>query len=142
MLKIYYLNRVTQKSFKSLPGMPSSEANVDAVMQQSNIYSISETILLKWMQYHYNKVNPMHPKSLTTFDADLHDGLVFGALIKSYYGNSKSVKEMKQVCYNDEHILFNAKRVIDAVSEIGLQTHLVPSDIAQASARELLLFVV
>lgn len=29
ILKIYYLNRVTGKSFKTLPGVPSSEANVD-----------------------------------------------------------------------------------------------------------------
>lgn len=47
------------------------------------------------MSYHYNKINPMHPKTITNFDADLHDGLVIAALIKSHYGNSKSVKEMK-----------------------------------------------
>ena len=57
VLKIYYLNRVTAKSYKTLPGMPNSESNVDAAMQSSNIYSVAETILLKWMQYHYNKVN-------------------------------------------------------------------------------------
>ena len=100
--------------------MPSAEAAVDQAMQQSNIYSVAETILLKWMQFHYNKVNPMHPKSLKNFDSDLHDGLVFAALIKSHYGNSKNIKEMKQSCYVDEHIIFNAKRIIDAVGEIGL----------------------
>ena len=71
ILKIYYLNRVTPKSFKALPGMPSNQAGVDQAMVGSNIYSVPETILLKWMQYHYNKVNPMHPKRLTNFDADL-----------------------------------------------------------------------
>jgi hypothetical protein len=30
----------------------------------------------------------MHPKEVTTFDADLADGLVFAALIKSHYGNA------------------------------------------------------
>jgi hypothetical protein len=49
VLRIYYLNRVTQKSFKGIPGMPVPETNVDPAMQSSNIYSVSETVLLKWM---------------------------------------------------------------------------------------------
>jgi len=144
VLRIYYLNRVTAKSFKGLPGVPSNEANVDAAMQQSNIYSVSETILLKWMQYHYNKVNPMHPKTLSNFDADLQDSLVFPSLIKSHYGekSSKNIREMKASVFNEDQVLFNPKKLIDAVSEIGLTTHLTPQDIANPSAHELLLFVV
>ena len=54
ILRIYFLNRVTPKNFKSLPGVPASESTVDATMSKSNVYSVSETILLKWMNYHYN----------------------------------------------------------------------------------------
>jgi hypothetical protein len=57
-------------------------------MTKSNVYSVPETILLKWMTLHYGKVNPTHPKTITNFDADLQDGLVFAALIKSHYGNA------------------------------------------------------
>ena len=32
VVKIYYLNRVTPKSFKNLPGIPGSESNVDQPM--------------------------------------------------------------------------------------------------------------
>ena len=32
-------------------------------------------------------MNPMHPKTLTNFDADLHDSTVFAALIRSHYGD-------------------------------------------------------
>jgi hypothetical protein len=120
IVKIYYLNKVTTKSFKGLPGIPSNDANVDPTMTQSNIYSVSETIMLKWMQHHYNKINPQHAKTLTNFDDDLHDGLVFAALIKSHYGNSRNVKEMKSSCFSDEHIMYNARKVIEAVHEIGL----------------------
>jgi Calponin homology (CH) domain len=127
VLKIYYLNRVTPKSFKSIPGLPANETAVDAAMQASNIYSVSETVLLKWMQHHYNKVNPMHPKTLSNFDADMHDSLVFAAVIKSHYGsNSKNLKEMKPSVFNEEQVLHNAKKLIDAVHEIGLTTHLTP----------------
>jgi hypothetical protein len=120
VIKIYYLNRVTPKSFKSLPGMPSNETNVDNAMQNSNIYSVPETILLKWMQHHYNKVNSMHPRKITNFDEALQDGIVFSSLIKSHYGNAKNIKEMKPTCFNEEQFVFNAKKVIDSIHEIGL----------------------
>jgi hypothetical protein len=67
---------------------------------------------------------------------------VFASLIKSHYGNSKNIKEMKPSCFSEEQILYNARKVIEAVHEIGLQTHLTPNDIANPSARELLLFCV
>lgn len=91
ILKIYYLNRVTPKSFKNLPGMPTSDTGIEPNMTKSNVYSVPEAILLKWMTYHYCKVHPMHPKVITNFDADLHDGLVFAALIKSHYGNAQAL---------------------------------------------------
>ena len=49
---------------------------------------------------------------------------------------------MKASVQYEEQVMFNAKRVIEAVSEIGLQTHLTPKDIVTPSARELLLFTV
>jgi hypothetical protein len=142
VLKIYYLNRVTPKSFKNLPGLPPSETSIEPNMTKSNVYSVPEAILLKWMTFHYCKVNPMHPKVVTNFDADLQDGLVFGALIKSHYGNAQALQDLKASVQSEEQVMFNAKRVIEAVHEIGLQTHLSPHDIAHPSARELLLFCV
>jgi hypothetical protein len=84
----------------------------------------------------------MHPKVITNFDADLQDGLVFAALIRSHYGNAQALNDMKASVQYEEQVMFNAKRVIEAVHEIGLQTHLSPKDIVSPSARELLLFTV
>jgi hypothetical protein len=84
----------------------------------------------------------MHPKTITNFDADLQDGLVFAALIKSHYGNAAALAGLKASVQYEEQVLFNAKLVIEAVHEIGLQTHLSPKDIVAPSARELLLFCV
>ena len=88
ILKIFYLNRVTPKSFKMLPGMPQNEVIVDPWMMKSNIYSVPETILLKWMTHHYNKINPMYARTLSNFEDDLRDGVVFASLIKSHYGEA------------------------------------------------------
>ena len=75
--------------------MPSNESSVETFMTSSNVYSVAETILLKWMNFHYNKMNPTHPKTITNLDSDLQDGLVFAALIKSHFGNAKNLKDMK-----------------------------------------------
>ena len=86
---------MTPKSFKGLPGLPPTQTNVEAHMSKSNVYSVPEAILLKWLTYHYCLINPMHPKVITNFDADLQDGLVFAALIKSHYGNTIALKDLK-----------------------------------------------
>ena len=83
IMKIYYLNRITPKSFKNLPGMPAEETKIDNWMKESNVYSLPEMILLKWMTFHYNVQNPTHTVPLfTNFDDDLKNGKVFAALIQ------------------------------------------------------------
>lgn len=100
VLKIYYLNRITPKNFKNLPGVPAHDSQVDSAMSKSNVYSVSETILLKWMAFHYNQMNPMHPRILTNFDADLQDCTVFAALIKSHYGDPNSLKDFRSIVHD------------------------------------------
>lgn len=111
ILRIYYLNRVTPKNLKTLPGMPSSETSVETAMTKSNVYSVSETILLKWMQFHYNQMNQLHPKTLINFDHDLRDGTVFAALIRSHYGEppALNVKYFRNVPTEEKHREQNAK---------------------------------
>jgi hypothetical protein len=71
VLRIYYLNRITPKNFKTLPGIPQSETAVDQTMAKSNIYSVAENILLKWMTYHTGLAHPAGGRVLTNFDKDL-----------------------------------------------------------------------
>jgi Calponin homology (CH) domain len=142
VLRIYYLNRVTPKNFKTLPGMPTSETTVETAMTKSNVYSVSETILLKWMQYHYNQQNQLHPKTLYNFDSDLQDGTVFAALIRSHYGEPENFKKFRNVAADKHQRDKNIELVIQAVKEIGITTHITESDIKDPSSRELLLFCV
>ena len=142
VLRIYYLNRITPKNFKALPGVPPLESSVDAQMTKSNIYSVSETILLKWMSYHYNQVNQMHPRLLSNFDADLQDSTVFAALIRNHYGEPAALRDFRNVVNDSGQAAHNAKRIVEAVNEIGITTHIKQEDIFEPSARELLLFCV
>jgi hypothetical protein len=135
ILRIYYLNRITPKNFKTLPGMSPQDAVVDPTMTKSNVYSVSETILLKWMSYHYNLMNPMHGvKQVTNFDSDLADSTVFAALIRSHYGDPPALKNFRNVVglkdpRDHVTILGNARMIIQAIEEIGISTHITAEDI-------------
>lgn len=145
------MNRITPKNFKTLPGMSPQDAAVDPTMTKSNVYSVSETILLKWMSYHYNLMNPMHGvRQITNFDADLSDSTVFAALIRSHYGDPPALKNFRNVVglkdpRDHVTILGNARMIIQAIEEIGISTHINAEDITQShgrNGRELLLFCV
>ena len=142
VLRIYFLNRVTPKNFKTLPGVPASESTVDQPMSKSNIYSISESILLKWMNFHYNKKNEMHPKLISNFDEHLRDSTVFAALIRSHYGEATALKDFRNVAGmgDQSHFVHNANCIVRAIAQIGISTHIKAEDIYEPSARELLVF--
>jgi len=140
ILRIYFLNRVTPKNFKALPGVPASESSVDASMSKSNVYSVSEAILLKWMNYHYNQMNPMHPRLIYNFDDHLVDSTVFAALIRSHYGEATALKDFRNVAVDNTHFVHNANCIVKCISQIGISTHIKAEDIYEPSARELLVF--
>ena len=111
--------------------MPPTETSIEPNMTKSNVYSVPETILLKWMTYHYCRINLMHTKVVTNFSADLRDGLVFAALIRSHYSEAQALQDLKTSTSYEDQALLRAKRIIEAVHEIGLLTHLTPDDIVQ-----------
>jgi len=85
-------------------------------MSKSNIYSISESILLKWMNYHYNLMNPMHPRHIYNFDKHLIDSCVFAALIRSHYGDATALKDFRNMATEERHCESNATCIIKAIA--------------------------
>ena len=56
-IKVFVLGRITPKAFRSLPGMGSAAADISKevnakYMADSTLYSSSEVLLLKWLEYH------------------------------------------------------------------------------------------
>lgn len=84
----------------------------------------------------------MHPKTLTNFDADLQDGTVFAALIRNHYGEPQAFKDFRTVVNDSNQVAHNSRRIVQAVEEIGISTHIKPNDISEPQARDLLLFCV
>jgi len=142
IIRVFLLNRISPKTFRSLPGIPPDKAVVDSSMTSSNIYSTSENIVLCWLAHHYNSANPATPRHLTNFDQDLMDGCVIGAVVQSHVGQVGALAKLKQSPGSEEQRRGNVEKVLVALSEIGMPTFLTQKDLAQAaiSPREMVLF--
>lgn len=141
VVKLYGLNRVTSKNFKLLPGMNPEEAAIDASMTTSNIYSLSECILLRWLTYHYQCVHPHTPKKVSNFESDLCDGTVVAAVIQSHVGNVKALSNIKLNPNSEEQRSQNCDKVIAGLNEIGMPSHFTSADLSRPTPREALLFI-
>ncbi|CAK9109555.1 unnamed protein product [Durusdinium trenchii] len=169
-VKIFLLNRVTHKAFKTLPGMsaevdqpvgapvgvddmdlevekknsPELQGALDQkFLADSNVYSISECILLRWLNFHFARANRdrYSPRKVCCFDSDLEDSIVLAVVIQSHVPHCQAVQNMRPQCSNLDHHEENAMHILAALSEIGLQFPIQVSDIASPQAKDMLLFV-
>ena len=98
-IKVFVLGRITPKAFRSLPGMGSAAADISKevnakYMADSTLYSSSEVLLLKWLEYHAAACppsalgvgNPLDDVGglLNSFDVQLRDGHVFAKVILNH----------------------------------------------------------
>lgn len=62
----------------------------------SNLLSINEIALLRWLEINYEIAHPNAPRRLSNFDVDLRDCLVFQATIQNYIGaqSAKTIQKM------------------------------------------------
>jgi hypothetical protein len=58
ILKIYLFGTISWKQFKALPGVSIGDEKNSLLhmVQGSNMYSVSESILLAWVSHHWSKV--------------------------------------------------------------------------------------
>ena len=143
ILRVFVLGRLTPKSFKALPGMNAEAAAIETAVLQSNVYSLGENILLKWLTYHFSSVYPMTSRKVRNFDQDLLDGTVLAAVVQSHLGAVGSLQKVKFNALSDEQKRANIERVLAALNENGLPPFVLVKDFSpsQISAREMVLFV-
>lgn len=66
--------------------------SIKNIARNQHLFSITELLLLDWMQFHYNEVREtiwhehpfLAPKDMTCFDDGMEDGFVFAALTIAY----------------------------------------------------------
>ncbi len=166
IIKIYVLKRITQKQYESLPGVdPSrplpgfsaddSDTEVkkkkrrkkdDPALVGSNVYSVSEGLLLKWLTYHYVVLGPENPKRLTNFEEDLKDGSVLCHLLQSHVPNiaasGRPLFGFKRNPASDEDNKLNATKFIGGMRELGLDLSISPSSFTHPNGLNMLLLVI
>lgn len=146
ILKLFLLNRINSKSVKFPNTIPLDKISFpDYSLEGCNYMSNPEGVLLRWLEINYEFIkNPRNIKRIRNFDNDIKDCHYFASVIQSYVGvnASKSLTSLKAKCQGDDEYKFNAERVMSALGEIGMQSHITSKDLHQASGRELILFVI
>lgn len=157
IIKLFYLNRITTKVFKSLPPfINDAEVNIPT----SNLYSTPECVLLKWISVHYNIVHKekaikehhnkgndddnvfYEEKFFQGFGKELSDSIALSAVLQSHIPSlSTHFSKLKTDLKNAADYEFNANLFIEALSISGIDYPLQASDILQGNSRDTLLFV-
>ena len=92
-IRVFMLGRVTPAGLSKLPGvlLPATKKGkdggktIDSELEGSNIYSLGECTLLKWVGYHVNKnLGGGMKKRIINFDSDFADGSVYCSLLANH----------------------------------------------------------
>jgi hypothetical protein len=121
IIKIYIVNRITEKSLIGIPGVDRDRCQVDSTMRKSNIYSVSEIILLKWATYHFTQLNLLNAtnKKFINFDQDFADGNAFAALLQNHCEpTSSTLHNMRPRCSGLQHRQQNMNLVLKQMREL------------------------
>ena len=99
-------------------------------MKDSNIYSVSETILLKWTLMHYLKINPQQSKQLLNLETDFLNGDVYEAIITSHVGQRDRLRGLYPSPTTSKQYISNMDKVISCLGELGITSHVTSKDLA------------
>jgi hypothetical protein len=179
-LRVFYLSRITWRAFKTTPQSPAmahyaaiekwSSLQAEPSSSGSNIYSVPEGLLLKWLSMHLSFVygksglggnaaaaerREERPKAkaddgnfirVTNFDSDLRDCRAFAAVLASYLPSLAAKfdpsKESGLVLapVNSIDLEKNAALILDGMREFGMDVRTGARELLEHSARDNLLF--
>lgn len=130
VLKVYFLGRVTFKSFMALKKLDSPSKKIPKVqLNGSNLYSPSEVILLRWCEIAEQKVRNVN-KRLQNFDFDFRSGLPYASLIEFYTDGSVKPRRLKETTLRDD-LVTNMRTVRAHFLELGLSPLLQATDLVE-----------
>lgn len=149
VVKIYVLNSISLSGFRQLPGLDKELEIVDPTLSQSNVFSVPESILLKWMTLHYNKIFGQEQESDQPYrvigfgGAQLNNSKAFAALFMSHIPNSR--KRFGTLLNNPRDVTdyeHNASLITSVLKESQLDYDIGIKDIVRANPLDMLLFCI
>ncbi|MEW5300161.1 MAG: hypothetical protein WDW36_003110 [Sanguina aurantia] len=147
VFKIFVLSRVTLKTLKALPGMTSLNLPPDSAFTGSNVYSVSESILLAWASAHYTREFGAKVARVTNFDTDFASGAVLFSLLAAYWPSLSSKRRLLRLGVSSGGVvrqgdyLDNAEVIIKILAELGLPFDITPCEVCEPDPREMLILV-
>lgn len=145
ILKVYYLGRINSKMFKTIAGVVLERQVVpEYYLEGSNLISHAEGVLLWFYEMCYECVHPLQQRRLGDFSTAFQDCQAIAAAIQTYVGASslKLFSNMRNSCSNEDDFKNNAEKIIQALNEVGLQSHITNQDLYKPQQREQLLFLI
>ena len=173
VIKVYVLNRVTQKQYDVLPGVDPKrplpgfngdrartadsgdsgkkkkkkrKPKADPALAGSNIYSVSEGLLLKWLTYHFVSLGPENPRRITNFEEDLRDGSVLCHLLQSHVptiaSNGRPLFGFKRNPQSAEDNKINCEKFVAGLRELGLDLSIPQNAFLEPNGRDMLLLII
>eukprot|EP00761_Pharyngomonas_kirbyi_P008295 gb/GECH01008306.1/.p1 GENE.gb/GECH01008306.1/~~gb/GECH01008306.1/.p1 ORF type:complete len:1295 (+),score=319.63 gb/GECH01008306.1/:1-3885(+) len=142
IIKIFLLNRINPRFLRDRPGLPEEVKRYDHTLSQSNVYNISECILLKWINHYFAKKYPSKAFWIARFDSDLKDGIALAAVIQCHIPSSENTfKDLVLHAESSWEYQQNIQTIIRAMRENGLRYPLDASDFLKYTSRDMVLFV-
>jgi len=142
IIKLFIFNRISPKILRTLPGVDVSELQPFPTYIGSNVYSVSECVILHWLNHHHSVIFPSEKLSVTNFDSDLQDCRVFSAVIVSHIPSTKAVFTEMRKTSEQPAKLKNAKKLQSVVNDMGITHCPTPEFLCEAPAHVLVLFCV
>ena len=140
IIKLFIFNRISPKLLKSLPGLDVFALPSFPTYLGSNSYGVPESVILHWLNYHHSVIFPSEKLSVTNFDGDLQDCRVFSAVIISHIPSTKSIFAEMRKTSEAAAKLKNAKKLYNAIKDMGLTYCPPPEYLCEAPAHILILF--
>ena len=146
ILKIFYLSRVSPRSFSNaVRHLPSEiqSSYLNPRYAPSNIYSQSELILLRWASACFDHVNPNLNKDIFDFSKSFADFSALSAIVLSYFPKEEK-NAVKKRYQSDDFKVISSSNIISILKEYGIFTHIKNFQISPTNgpnAREMILFL-
>ena len=146
ILKIFYLSRVTHKKFlqviRHLPPEIQQKYSTTRI-PQSNVYTPSELLLLRWANACFEFINPGIQRTAISFSKDFSDSSFLTAIILSFFPKEeKNILKRKANTTDAKQISYGM--ILNILKEYGIYTHVKNFQISPtspANAREMVLFL-
>lgn len=124
ILKLYFVNKINLQKLKAIPLFAEPAKKLPTGAEQSTIFSVSEQVLLRWVELCFEKVRDMKLR-ISPLNQMFQRGLPYASLVHLYTSNSwKPMRKMKDVIVDRNEIFENMIIVKETFADMNL--HYVP----------------